>query len=231
MNLTFLIIIIIITTVECQSGSSKSGRYTIGVITMDDENAQKKLNEIAANLTLKKNNLKVIQLNKTENSIDLTISLCETFETSLYTVISLINKPIDSQTLIISFLCSYYQIPLISLYNRESIFIDKSVHSSFIRMTPSYFNEARIWVYLLNRLMFKTINFVHSVDDNGQLMSSKFQYLADQFEVNVRLQPRVLFNKIAIVFLFLRLKKRLITFQMMIISRKLQKLLLFQLQK
>jgi hypothetical protein len=164
---------------------STISNYTIGIVTIDDEDIQNKLNDLKLNLNLKKFNLKHIQLNKTDNPIDLTLSLCETFETSLYTVISLINQPVDNQTLIISYLCSYYQIPLISLYNRESIFIDKSVHSSFIRMTPSYFNEAKIWVHLLNEFQFKTINFVHSVDDNGQLMASKFQYLADQNGISV----------------------------------------------
>jgi hypothetical protein len=206
---------IFIGIIQCQSKTKPNSTtsttrkiisYTIGFITIDNDDLDLKLNQLSANLSLKRIVLKKLQLEDTNNSIDLTLSLCEMFETNLHTIVSMIKKPVDSQTLLISYLCSYYQIPLISLYNRESVFFDKSIHSSFIRMAPSYFSETKIWVHLLAQLMYKKINFIHSIDDNGQLVSSKFQYLADHFEIEVKFLCFIFF-KLNIQINLLRLKK------------------------
>ena len=172
-------------TTNTSSRTKVNTPYTVGFITIDNDDLDVRLNQLSTNLSLKKIVLKKLQLEDTNNSIDITLSLCEMFETNLYTIVSMIKKPVDSQTLLISYLCSYYQIPLIPLYNRESVFFDKSIHSSFIRMAPSYFSETKIWVHLLAQLMYKKINFIHSIDDNGQLVLSKFQYLADHYEIEV----------------------------------------------
>lgn len=192
----FVFVFIFIELVKCQTTNRLKNNstkhmflknYTIGYITSErNSNFDDKLKDLQTSVSHKRIVLKKFQLINSENPIDLTLNLCEILETSVYAIVSAIKRPVDDKTLLISYLCSYYQIPLVSLYNRESVFFDKSVHHSFIRMTPSYFSEAYVWLHLLNKLMYKKINFIHSIDDNGQLVSSKFQYLADQYEIEVR---------------------------------------------
>ncbi len=85
----------------------------------------------------------------------------------------------------ISFTCAYYQIPVIDIKNRESIFSDKSIHSSLVRMMPPYFHQASIWVDLIKEFDWRVVNLIHTNDHEGKMLATRFQYLADQYEVKV----------------------------------------------
>lgn len=209
MHFKLLIMIIISLELRVILSENNSNRYKIGVVIIDDTDSERieaKLNSI-----IDKNlfELKIFKLNQTilTNSIQLTLDLCNNFisKSTLYTIITLFNEnnalntvfsfsssstvtssQLTAATLTISYLCAYYQIPLLSIYNRESIFIDKTTHKSFIRLTPSYLNEAKIWIDLLKQFEFKSINFIHSSDDNGKFLAARFQYLTDQHDITVR---------------------------------------------
>ena len=85
----------------------------------------------------------------------------------------------------ISFTCAYYNIPVIDIKSRESVFSDKSIHSSFIRMSPPYFHQASIWIDIIKEFEWKTVNLIHSNDHEGKMIATRFQYLADQYEIKV----------------------------------------------
>ena len=87
----------------------------------------------------------------------------------------------------ISFTCAYYNIPVIDIKSRESVFSDKSIHSSFIRMSPPYFHQASIWIDIIKEFEWKTVNLIHSNDHEGKMIATRFQYLADQYEIKVNL--------------------------------------------
>jgi hypothetical protein len=85
----------------------------------------------------------------------------------------------------ISFTCAYYNIPVMDIRSRESVFSDKSIHSSFIRMSPPYFHQASIWIDIIKEFEWKTVNLIHSNDHEGKMTATRFQYLADQYEIKV----------------------------------------------
>ncbi len=52
-------------------------------------------------------------------------------------------------------------------------------------MSPPFFHQASIWIELVKKFEFKSINLIHSFDNEGKMLTSRFNYLADQHDINV----------------------------------------------
>ncbi len=85
----------------------------------------------------------------------------------------------------ISFTCAYYNIPVIDLAGRKAEFSDKTIYNSFIRMLPPYFHQAHVWIELVRKLKFTSVNLIYSSDLEGKLLASKFEDLADLYSIKV----------------------------------------------
>ena len=53
-------------------------------------------------------------------------------------------------------------------------------------MSPPYFHQASIWIELIKEFEWKSVNLIHSTDNDGKMVASRFHYLADQHDINVR---------------------------------------------
>lgn len=79
----------------------------------------------------------------------------------------------------ISFTCAYYNIPVIDLTSRTAEFSDKTIHRSFIRMSPPYFHQADVWIKLIKSFEFGSVNLIRCHNIEGNMLSSRLQDLAD----------------------------------------------------
>jgi len=66
--------------------------------------------------------------------------------------------------------------------------IIKTIHSSFVRMSSSYYNQANVWVELIKEFEWKSVNLIHNLDINGRMLASRFQYLTEQVDIKVTLK-------------------------------------------
>jgi hypothetical protein len=122
------------------------------------------------------------------NPVSISLNLCNKFfgNSSTYSIVSLFkHKNSIESTQSIGYLGSYYQIPVISMNARDAIFSDKTIYKSFIRITPPYYNEAKIWIDLIRKFKWTSVNFIHSTDNEGTFLANRFQYYADQADVKV----------------------------------------------
>ncbi|KAH9528882.1 Glutamate receptor ionotropic, NMDA 1 [Dermatophagoides farinae] len=118
---------------------------------------------------------------KQTNPIDDTRNLCHNlmpFE--IYAII--IDDTVPSNA--ITFTSSLHNIPTIGLANRECLFSDKSLYGSYMRTTPTYSNQADVWVRipimrLLTHLDFECAHFIVSDSINGRDIKTQFITLAD----------------------------------------------------
>ena len=85
----------------------------------------------------------------------------------------------------ISFTCSYYNIPVIDMTSRSAEFSDKVLHNSFVRMSPPFFHQANVWIELLKKFEFNSVNLIHSFDAEGKMLASRFQDLADSNDIRI----------------------------------------------
>ena len=52
-------------------------------------------------------------------------------------------------------------------------------------MIPPYFHQATTWIELLKEFGWNSTNIIHSFDNEGNMISSRFNYLADLNNINV----------------------------------------------
>jgi hypothetical protein len=52
-------------------------------------------------------------------------------------------------------------------------------------MSPPFFHQASIWIELITEFKFKSVNLIYSVGNEGKMLASRFNYLADQHDINV----------------------------------------------
>ena len=55
-----------------------------------------------------------------------------------------------------------------------------------MRTVPPYFHQAYVWIDLLVYYDWKQVIFIHSMDEEGRSILSKFQALAEQQEIKVQ---------------------------------------------
>lgn len=69
--------------------------------------------------------------------------------------------------------------------SRSAEFSDKVIHNSFVRMLPPYFHQANVWIELLKKFEFNSVNLIHSFNAEGKMLASRFQDLADSNDIKV----------------------------------------------
>ena len=52
-------------------------------------------------------------------------------------------------------------------------------------MSPPYFHQAYVWIELIKKFEWSSVNLIHSYDDEGKMFASKFQDLADLYNIKV----------------------------------------------
>lgn len=120
------------------------------------------------------------------NPIQSALSVCDDLITKKVQVIVASHPPRTAQSPIsVSYTCGYYGIPLIGIYARDSAFSDKNVHPTFMRTVPPYFHQAYVWIDLLVHYDWKQVIFIHSMDEEGRSILSKFQALAEEKEIRI----------------------------------------------
>ncbi|CAF0713911.1 unnamed protein product [Brachionus calyciflorus] len=146
--------------------------------------------------------LRGLQLKPNENTISLSLSICQNLinHNPIYAVIvgkshCLVDKEKTTEGLFdndyistlsaVAFTCAYYQIPIIDLYSRDATYSDKSIFSTYVRMSPPYFHQANIWLEIVREFDWKSVNIIHSINTEGKMLAAKFQYLADHHDVKI----------------------------------------------
>lgn len=168
-------------TLRLQLISTKNiyGKYPIGIVTFnetliahDDELFDFKL------IDLKDNDI--------SNPIEISLVACERLiaKWKVYSIV-LLDFHKKFPTDIFGQIASYYSIPIISLYNRYSLFSNKQMYTSFIRLKPAFFNDAKIWVNIIEHFEWKSINLIHSNNEEGKTFEALFQEYADQRNLRV----------------------------------------------
>ena len=61
-------------------------------------------------------------------------------------------------------------------------------------MSPAYFHQAGIWLQLLKEFGWKSANLIHSSDNEGKMVASKFHYLADHYDIKVFKRNYLIFS-------------------------------------
>ncbi|CAG2217171.1 GRIN1 [Mytilus edulis] len=121
------------------------------------------------------------------NPIQSAIKLCDNVVSQGVQVMVVSHPPGgDSQPPIsVSYTCGFYQIPVIGISARDSAFSDKNVHPTFLRTVPPYFHQADVWLELLKHYGWKKVIFIHSMDEEGRMILSRFQALAEKEDISV----------------------------------------------
>ncbi len=168
----------------------------------DATNLVNKLNsEESDDLKIKVNiEIKGLKLRATDTPLTSSMSVCDSLMSSynVYAVVFADSTCLDNYNLrsnsdneqlsllsAISFTCAYYNLPVVDLASRKAEFSDKTIHNSFIRMSPPYFHQAYLWIELVKKLGFMSVNLIHSSDMEGKLLASKFEDLADLYNIKV----------------------------------------------
>jgi hypothetical protein len=176
----------------CHDSEEEDPKYSIGIVNYDvNDIFYKSTKHLLDEFNSTANIFNFVSLDMeqfdTENPIEVSLGICDHLisRASIYSIIEIGNPKKKSSPMPISYISAYYQIPLLSLYNREAIYSDQSVHNTFVRISPAYFYEANIWISLIKKFEWKSVNLIHSMEDEGKILGSKFLYLADQYEINV----------------------------------------------
>lgn len=61
------------------------------------------------------------------------------------------------------------------------------MHPTFLRTVPPYFHQADVWLELLKHFQWKRVIFIHSMDEEGRMILSRFQALAEKEDIEVKL--------------------------------------------
>lgn len=130
------------------------------------------------------------------NPIRSALSICEDLiPNRVYVVVA--SHPFESEQspISVSYTCGFYNIPVIGISSRESVYSDNNVHKSFIRTVPPYFHQAEVWIKLLQSFEWTQVMFIHSKDEDGQAILGYFQTLAKAegiaIEKTIRIFPGV----------------------------------------
>lgn len=163
----------------------------IGAVLSSRDN-QNLLNEIVEKATARKSSkalgltFNASSLLMDPNPIKSALSICDDLITKKVQVIIASHPAASAQSPIsASYTCGYYGIPLIGIYARDSAFSDKNVHPTFMRTVPPYFHQAYVWIDLLMHYDWKQVIFIHSMDEEGRTILSKFQALAEEKEIRI----------------------------------------------
>lgn len=92
----------------------------------------------------------------------------------------------------VSYACSFYQIPVIGISARETIFSDKSIHESFLRTVPPYSDQANVWLGLLKTFTWDKVILLTSNDQDSRMIATKFTGLAEKN--NIKIEKTVMFQ-------------------------------------
>ncbi|XP_066990575.1 glutamate [NMDA] receptor subunit 1-like [Macrobrachium rosenbergii] len=100
-------------------------------------------------------------------------------------------------TVAISYIGSFYQVPVICTHSRDSAFSDQNIHGFFLRTVPPLSHQADVWITLLKHFNYNQVIFMHSSDTNGRAIQSRFQYLAhpSHDDDGIRLSLVIEFNR------------------------------------
>ncbi|KAL9984223.1 hypothetical protein ACROYT_G006496 [Oculina patagonica] len=99
----------------------------------------------------------------------------------------IVSHPKDelSPPISVSYACSFYQIPVIGISARETIFSDKSIHESFLRTVPSYSDQANVWLGLLNYYQWNKVIMLTSNDQDSRMIATRFTGLAERNDIKI----------------------------------------------
>lgn len=188
--LPLIIIIHKLLVSESQNIGSPPEIITIGgvlsskIAQMEFEKSVNNLNLLNGRINLHFNSTSIIM---DPNPIQSAIKLCDNVVSQGVQVMVVSHPPGgDSQPPIsVSYTCGFYQIPVIGISARDSAFSDKNVHPTFLRTVPPYFHQADVWLELLKHYGWKKVIFIHSMDEEGRMILSRFQALAEKEDISV----------------------------------------------
>ncbi|KAJ8315481.1 hypothetical protein KUTeg_007631 [Tegillarca granosa] len=122
-----------------------------------------------------------------ENPIRSALDLCDNLVAKGVHVMVVSHPPsTDKQAPIsASYTAGFYGIPVMGISSRDSAFSDKNVHPTFLRIVPPYFHQADVWIEMLKYFEWKKVIFIHSMDEEGRMILSRFQALAEKDKDNV----------------------------------------------
>ncbi|XP_041353932.1 glutamate receptor ionotropic, NMDA 1-like isoform X2 [Gigantopelta aegis] len=107
----------------------------------------------------------------------------------VFTVIASHPNSSDQSPISVSYTCGFYQIPVIGIAARDSAFSDQVVHSTFLRTVPPLFQQANVWIALLQYFEWSQVILIHSSDEEGRAILSQFQTLAEP--LNIKLEKTI----------------------------------------
>lgn len=155
------------------------------------EEAVGKINDNSSGL------LRTVKLNGSSyvlssNPIRSALDVCENLVANgVVTVIVSHPKDDFSPPISISYACGFYQIPVIGISARQTIFSDKSIHESFLRTVPSYSDQANVWMGLLKHYEWKSVVLLTSNDQDSRMIATRFTGLAAEY--NIKIEKTIMF--------------------------------------
>ena len=123
-----------------------------------------------------------------QNPVRTAQAVCERLIKSEVYVMILTDGSVSesSSALAVTQTCSYYQIPVIGLQNRDSSFSDKHVYPTYLRTVPPYSHQVDVWIEILKELDYRFVVFIHSADYDGRSSFSRFEGLAQEADIHIK---------------------------------------------
>ncbi|XP_021355650.1 glutamate [NMDA] receptor subunit 1-like isoform X2 [Mizuhopecten yessoensis] len=161
----------------------------IGAILSSPQN-QQIFQEAVRNLNNHSEVSKIIRFEFTSilmdpNRIRSALKLCDELVKKAVHIVIVSHPPddVDQAPISVSYTCGFYNIPVIGISTRDSSFSDKNVHPTFLRTVPPYFHQADAWLEMLTHFAWKQVIFIHSMDEEGRMILSRFKWLAEKEDI------------------------------------------------
>lgn len=122
------------------------------------------------------------------NRIQSALKLCDELVKKAVHIVIVSHPPApdnEQAPISVSYTCGFYNIPVIGISTRDSSFSDKNVHPTFLRTVPPYFHQADAWLQMLTYFGWKQVIFIHSMDEEGRMILSRFKWLAEKEDIMI----------------------------------------------
>ena len=62
----------------------------------------------------------------------------------------------------------------------------QALYNFIVRLVPPYLYEADAWFSIIRRLKYNKVVLIHSQDEEGRMVASRFQMLTEDSDIHVR---------------------------------------------
>ncbi|XP_014670217.1 PREDICTED: glutamate [NMDA] receptor subunit 1-like [Priapulus caudatus] len=130
------------------------------------------------------------------NPIRTALSVCDNLiKSKVYAVVVSHSQGNELSPASVSYTCGFYDIPVIGISARDTVFSDKNIHASFLRTLPPYSHQVDVWIKMVALFGWKAVIFIHTNDRDGRSVLGRLHTLAEengiQIEKTIEYEPGV----------------------------------------